>query len=307
MKTKAKTKVKANVLKEVLIALADETTKKDKGKLRFQKQAYNYKNWLTTNKTRIKDEFNGALAKMVEDVLQTELQRITSNECNAEISISSRYEDILENTEPAFIADIKSLNIRPEDIHAVITNWGDPDWGDDDDDDDDDLTIEQRSKKRKVYDRFYQYIVDKYWSILREEGFNVAYKEERSTRRYYNINWGTLPEYYTTDKEINWVEVYDWVQLSCYHDQMQESLEYGNIGEKLNTTQTKKMKAFHIKKEKEYNGKIKSVFTSSDFNDILIDLASEYDDEINTWLEKVVNDKNIGKEPEKKLKLGDPR
>lgn len=281
MKTKAKAKAKVNVLKEVLIALADESTKKDKGKLRFQKQAYNYKNWLTTNKTRIKDEFNGALEKMVEDVLQGALQKITSSVREAKINIASRYEVILENTGPAFIADIKSLNINPEDIMFVIAH-----------------TVGE--------DSFNQYVMNTCAKILRKEGFEVVYVGLDVRGHKYSISWGFLPEYYTTDKEINWVEVYDWVQLSCYHDQMQEALEYGNIGEKLNTTQTKKMKAFHIKKDKEYDEKIRSVFTSSKA-DLIADLSSEYQEEIGTWLAKVVNDKNIGEEPEKKLKLGDPR
>ena len=262
------------VLKEIL---ADETKVKQSKK--FQLQQHNVKQWIEKNGAKLRDDFCKAIEKEADILLAKKLKTIGHNITACQFDISNEISKLHTHIHPAIVKEYTDLGlwISSENIPIdIITTW------------------------RLLANHLERY--------LKDEGFRVTKKVPPQMQNYSNyadhddwfkwyLEWTKLPFYY--DMDIDWVKAYDILQLMLFHIWMVDFLKQADL-DPLD---------WHSNKIGYYNDELSIIFgcamddDTAEFNEVY----KPYKEEIDTWLKKVVNEKNIGKEPEKKLKLNDPR
>lgn len=167
-------------------------------------------------------------------------------------------------------------------------------------------------------------------SILEEEDFDT---DDRFPWRW-TITWTDVVPSFPAD--FDWVKLYDCFQLLLYHANQlnNEEIEFAEEGndffqfkkyheEKYTEYEKlfKQLSGFDVDYSVEELGNIPRYASPFDADeddeedekekdvgveDFVYDLLRAYNSEISTWLGKVVEEKNFGKEPTKKLKLNKP-
>lgn len=284
-------------LKEIL---ADETKVKQSKK--FQLQQHNVKQWIEKNGAKLRDDFFKAIEKEADILLAKKLKTIGHDITACAFEFANSVKNLHTHIHPAIVKEYTDLGLQisPENIPInIITSW----------------------KLEHQLERY-----------LKNEGFRVTKKvpPQLAAKQHYGdysdnawfkwyLEWTKLPFYY--DMDIDWVKAYDILQLMLFHRWMVDFIEQADpvipedvvknlereYGEGVNPSQ--RAHDLHDEKKRYYRDELSSIFGCdmdsglADYNEVY----QPYKEEIETWLKKVVNEKNIGKEPEKKLKLTDPR
>lgn len=125
-----------------------------------------------------------------------------------------------------------------------------------------------------------------------------------------SITW-SVPLYFKIEKDIDWNLCYDYIQLINFHHGMLKKLDKGEL-EPEGGGDFNAVREYHSKNLKYYWREVRKLIgiphpNSAHSDDAVVDMYEKYKEEIELWETKNINKSNLGKEPTKKLKLGDPR
>ena len=152
---------------------------------------------------------------------------------------------------------------------------------------------------REWADLFYtnDEINDEIKELVKEAGKNETFNDEIK-----RILTPVLDEI-----NINWTLVYDYVQSIIFHRRMEMICWFDNNRAKYQSEkdiEDSPERQYHKNKEEEYLNKLKKELKLSKFiSHTILDLYNVYEDELNRWIEKFKNEKYLGKDLPRKLKL----